>query len=287
MEPQPKDVTDMVTVIEALDIAEGAIEARIEQQERLDEVVERLASGEFHVAVEGTIPCKCIDGRHGANGLAPNAAGGSETLMVADDLTTKRFADESGTTLAHYRNVLDVLQGEGYLVGGHNDNHAHGEASGCGANDKLPLIYGFISRCGDEVRALTESLGLTVSDDLHQMLVNNAGARTQFSAGAELLSALEEAAGPESIDNLVDGHNEVAAVINMRPGTTLDREALAAEFGPDYQAFNVDAWSFAEAAQAISLSQEEADEKVVAMVYYNLATAGVLCGKNMRVIVRS
>lgn len=275
----------MITVIPTLDIAEGSIEAR-GSQERSGEVTERLAKGEFHVAVEATIPCKCIDGRPGAIGLASNAAGGSETLMVADDLTSKRFADESSTTLAHYRNVLDVLQSEGYPVGGHNDNHAHGEASGCGANDKLPLIYNFIARRGDELRALTESLGLTVSDDLHEKLVGNAGARTEFSAGAELLSALEEAAGPESIDNLVDGHNEVAAVINMRSGTTLDREALAREFGSEYQAFNVDAWSFAEAARAISLSQEEADEKVVAMVYYNLATAGVLCGKNMHVIVR-
>jgi hypothetical protein len=287
MEPQPKDVIDMVKVTTTLNIAEGAIEARSEQKERLDEVVDRLAEGEFHVPVEGAIPCKCIDGRHGAEGLAPNAAGGTETLMVADDLTNKRFSHENGTTLDHYRNIVAVLQGEGYPVGGHTDNHAQGEVSGCGANDRLPLIYDFISRYGDELKSLTESLGVAVSDETHALILENAGGRSEFSAGAELLSALEAAAGPESIDRLVDGHNEVAAVINLRAGTTLDRKALAAEFGPNYQAFNVDAWSFAEAAQAISLSQEEVDQKVVAMVYYNLATAGVLCGKNMRVIVRN
>ncbi|MNT02274.1 hypothetical protein D3C72_1367640 [compost metagenome] len=66
MEPQPKDVTDMVTVMTSLDIAEGAIEAREEQLERRDEDVERLARGDFHVSVEGVIPRWCIDGRPGA-----------------------------------------------------------------------------------------------------------------------------------------------------------------------------------------------------------------------------
>ncbi|MNH50294.1 hypothetical protein D3C73_19060 [compost metagenome] len=206
--------------------------------------------------------------------------------MVADDLTNKRFSAESGTTLDHYRNIVTVLQGEGNPVGGHTDNHAHGEASGCGANDKLSLIYNFITRKGDDLRSLAGALGVEVSNETHALILGNAEARTSFSAGAELLSALDDAAGSESIDRLIDGHNEVAAVINLRSGTTLDRAALAAEFGSDYQAFNVDTWAFAEAAEAISLSQEEADQKVVAMVYYNLATAGVLCGKDMRVIVR-
>ena len=286
MESQPKDVMNMVTVIPTLEIAEGAIEAKAAQAERLEEAVRRLADGEFHVTVEATIPCKCIDGRPGANGLAPNAAGGTETLMVADDLTTKRFAAEDGTTLGHYRSVVDILQREGYSVGGHTDNHAQGEASGCGANDKLPLIYDFIARRGDELRSVAESLGLEISDGQHQTILQNAGARTEFSKGAELLAALEDMAGADAIDPLVDGHNEVAAVLNFREGTTLDREALAAEFGEGYQAFNADVWSFAKAAEAISLSQEEIDQKVVAMVYYNLATAAVLCGKGMRIIVR-
>lgn len=81
----------MATILPTLDIAEGAIEAQDNQIERLDEVTQRLADGEFHVAVDGSIPSKCIDGRPGARGLAPNAAGGSESLMVADDLTSRHL----------------------------------------------------------------------------------------------------------------------------------------------------------------------------------------------------
>lgn len=285
MEPHPKDVLDMVTVIPTLDIAEGAIEANGIQTERFDELTERLARGDFHVHVEGGVPCKCIDGRPGARGLAPNAAGGTESIMVADDLTTKRFASEDGTTLGAYRNILNVLRGEGQTVGGHTDSHAQGDVSGCGANDKLPLIYDYISRRGDELRSLTEALGVVVNDEAHGLILANATGRSSFSTGGELLGELRGIAGEEAVDPLTGSHNEAVAVINLRSGTTLNREALAVEFGNDYQAFNVDAWSFAEAAEAVSLSEEEANQKVVAMAYYNLATAGVLCGKGMRVVI--
>jgi hypothetical protein len=75
------------------------------------------------------------------------------------------------------------------------------------------------------------------------------------------------------------------AVINKRQDTTLDRNALAAEFGSDYQAFNVDAWAFEEAARVTSLSDEEVKQKIAAMTFYNLATTLVLAGSKMRVVV--
>lgn len=206
--------------------------------------------------------------------------------MVADDLTTQRFAGEDGTTRSAYRNVLAIVQAEGAPVGGHTDSHAHAEASGCGANDKLPAIYDFIARRGDELRTLAASLGVSVDTVTHQLITGNAAARTSFSAGAELLDELNQTVAMGGVvDALRGSHNEVVATINLRAGTTLNREALAREFGSDYQSFNVDAWSFAAAAEATSLSEEEASQKVAAMVYYNLATAGVLCGKAMRVVV--
>lgn len=275
----------MATILPTLDIAEGAIEAQDNQIERLDEVTQRLADGEFHVAVDGSIPSKCIDGRPGARGLAPNAAGGSESLMVADDLTSRAFTTDDDTTVSNYRTTLVALQGAGLAIGGHTDDHAQGVASGCGANDKLPLIYDFMVRKAAEIRDVATAVGMSVSDETHELIIRNAKARTEFSAGSELLDALVKAGGDAVVDPLRGSHNEVVAVINLHSGTTLDREALEREFGPDYQAFNVDAWSFAAAAEAISSSSEEVQQKVVAMVYYNLATAGVLCGKTMRTIV--
>lgn len=266
-----------------IDHAEGTIEAKNNQQERLEEFTQRAGSGEFHVATDCQVPCGCVDGRCGGK-IRPNAAGGTETIFVADDLTTKRFEGD-GTTASAYRTTLRLLKDEGFEVGGHDDDHAMGDISGCGANDKLPLIYDFIQRKADVLKDLTESLGITVDDASHQTIVDNARARTEFSKGAELLGVLNEEGAEDAVDHLRGGHNEVMVIINLREGTTFDRDAAEAEFGPDYEAFNVDAWSFAEAARATSLSPQEAEQKVVAMVYYNLATAHVLGGKSLRVVV--
>lgn len=268
--------------------AVGTIEAGSNQQERLDEVTRRLASGEFHTETTLTIPTLCVDGRspQEASGVvAPNAAGGTESLFVAEDLTTKRYSNDDGPTLAGYMKVTEAVNEAGHPVGGHTDEHAHDEASGCGANDKLPGIYAYIAANGEALRALAVQLGLDVSDELHEQIIRNAGARTEFSSGAELLGALQSRATTGFVPKLAGNHNEVAAVVNLRPHTTLDRGALADEFGDTYQAFNVDAWAFADGARLISESEEEVRAKVVAMAYYNFAAALVLSGPGMRLVV--
>ncbi len=279
-----KEMDKKVEFVELGDAAIGGIEAGELSQERLEELTERVGTGEFHVATDGKLPGGCVDGRPGG-ALRPNAAGGSETIFVADDLTSKSLASSDGSTAGGYANTLRALTERGYEVGGHTDDHAHGEASGCGANDKLASIYEYIATRGDVLRATTAHLGIQVSDETHEMITGNAAARTEFSHGAELLSILREQAGEGAVDPLEGAHQEVLAVINNRPGTTLDRVALADEFGLDYEVFNVDAWTFSEAANAVAINPEDAGQKVVAMVYYNLATTYVLSGPKMRVVV--
>jgi hypothetical protein len=269
-----------------LPLAEGSIEAGPDQQERLEEFTQRVGSGEFHVRTDGKIPFGCIDGRDTRDGLnpKPDSAGGTESLFVADDLMTQRYAAEDGSTVGGYAKILERVSSLGYEVGGHTDDHAAGEGSGCGANDRLPLIYGFIAQYGGQLREIATSLGVTVEDEAFNAIVANAKDRAQFSTGRELLDALK-AYGQDKVDPLEGSHKEVVAVINTKEGTTLDRLAVRKEFGPDYQAFNVDVWTFNEAAEVISETPEEVEAATFAMTLYNLATAHVLCGKNMRVIV--
>lgn len=268
---------------------EGGIQAKPEQMERIDEVTERVGRGEFHRPTVGSIPCTCIDGRCGATeGLMPNAAGGSLTLMVADDLTTKKFASGTdGLTCSQYETMVDYLKDAGHSVGGHTAAELHGAPSGCGANDKLPAIYEYISRNAETLRGLANMLGYDIGEDDadHALIASNATARSEFSGGAELLKTLKTAGG--RVDELQGGHEEVVAVINRRAGMTLDRDAVRATFGDAYQSFNIDEWSFEEGARAISGlgSDNEVRQKRIAMLYYNLATAGVLCGPGMRVVV--
>ena len=265
------------------DIATGTIEAKPEQEARLDEVTERLADGEFHRALSGTSLAKCIDGRHDENQPieAANSAGGSYSHVVMRALT----GDAKTMFVELEKATFDDLHDRGVALGVHTDTHAHGEKSGCGADDRLPEVFAKIAENGSEIRALAEEiLGRPIDNTTHEKLIANAAARTDFGTGAGNFEAAKEA-GAE-VETLEGDHNEVVAVINLRRDTTLDREALAVEF-PDHQAFNVDAWAFAKAAELTAESDEQALENIVALTYYNLATSAVLTGSNMRVVLLS
>lgn len=278
-----KEKVEFITLGE---LAEGMIEAKEDQQERLEEVTDRVGRGEFHVSTSERMPCGCIDGRCGCS-LKPNTAGGTESLMVADDLINKQFATD-GSTAGAYKNLVEFLVSIGEKIGGHDGPHADSEKTDCGANDKLDLIYAMIAKRSGEIRGIVESLGIDVDNDTNTLITQNATERTDFSKSTELLTCLTERAGIENIDHLSGDHKEVIAVINKRIGTTLDRDALEAEFGASYEAFNVDVWAFEHGANFISTSSDlihETRQKVIAMAYYNIATALVLCGPKMRVVV--
>lgn len=279
-------IADFITLGSA---ARGTIQPRKDQQNRLEEFVSRVSTGEFHAPIANNlIPVRCVDGRSTAvevSSLAPNAAGGSESLFVADDLTVKRFAANDGSVLGGYKNTLKCILKSDYEVGGHTDSHAQGEKSGCGANDRLPEIYQYIATKGVVLRSMTQALGTEVDEGTHELITKNAAGRTEFSAGAEIFKVLSKIAKPECVDTLYGEHNEVAVVVNKKNGTTLDRMALASEFGSNYQAFNADVWAFEKAAEVGSESQEETRQKLIAMVYYNLATTLVLAGPELHIIV--
>jgi len=263
----------------------GTIEPGLDQA-RLEEATERLCAGEFHARTDGTIPCLCVDGRCGGKGeLLPNAAGGSETLMVADDLTVKKFVHGgNGSTIDQYKHLLTSLKESGHPIGGHTAVDLRGAPSGCGANDKLSAIYAYIGQNAEALRGLVESYGYSISDDDQSLIIGNAVARSEFSSGDELLKALKTEGG--RVDELTGEHMEIILIINRLPGTTLNRDAVRAEFGDNYQAFNVDVWSFEAGARAISeetASEDEIRQKCIAMLYYNLAAACVLAGPNLRV----
>lgn len=263
--------------------AQGAIEPRKDQQERLEEFTRRVGSGEFHVPTKYTVLCGCIDGRPGCT-VKPNSAGGTESLMVADDLASKHFQADDGTTLGAYKNTLSFLKESGYPIGGHDDSHANSEKSGCGANDRLREIYNMISGKSAVIKELAENLGANISEATHHLITTQAKERTSFSRGAELISELSKQTSG-GYDHLEGEHNEVMAIINLRGGTTLDRDAIDGEFGSNYQAFNIDLWAFPETAKVIpdTDSNDVQEQKIAALVYYNLATALVLCGPGLRI----
>lgn len=267
--------------------AVGTIQPDDSQQERLEEFTARIGSGEFHKPTQARIICDCVDGRTGAVGLMPNAAGGSESITIADDLTTKSFQLGSNmTTLDQYKATLEFLEHVDKPFGGHTCEGVGSDASGCAANDKLAAVYSFISQHGDILREIAQQLGVRVDDQTHLLITSNAAARDEFSNGPDLLEALRRMDGAR-VSTLKGLHREVLVAINTRFGTTLDRDAVNDEFGDNYQAFNVDVWAFPETAKLCSYfgGEREVQQKIAAMAYYNLAVAHVIGGKKLRVIV--
>jgi hypothetical protein len=269
--------------------AVGTIQADDSQQERLEEFTERITAGEFHKPTNARIVCDCVDGRHGATGeLMPNAAGGSETIMVADDLTTKSFQlNDDDSTVAQYKVAISFLSDRHMPVGGHTCEGVPRGASGCAANDLLPAIYSYIAQHGEIVRSAVQQIfGIKVDDSTHLLITNNAAARDSFSSGADLLQALQHQEGAH-ISKLLGSHREVLIAVNMRPNTTLDRDAVHKEFEGDYQAFNIDFWAFRESAELSSYfgGSQEVERKIAAMAYYNLAVKHVIGGKNLRIVI--
>lgn len=270
--------------------AEGSIGVSSEREnlyERLEEFTDRVAAGEFHVATDIRLPCGCMDGRCGCNKVRPNTAGGTLTFaVVADILGDDEMASRTMAEIA--TNVVGKLSAHEYPVGVHTAEELHGEqTSGCGANDKLATIYRIMYEKADVLRELATAFHINVHNDDHAAIVAGAQRRTAFSSGAEVFTAASVQMDSSDIDTLRGAHNEVLVTINHRVGTTLDREAVRAEFGDDYQSFNVDAWSFEAGARALYHDADDATiaRAVTAMVYYNLATALALCGSNMRVTI--
>lgn len=164
------------TRVVALPYAVGTIEAQGNQMECFDEFIEDIRSGEFHVPTDKAIPCKCIDGRcsKGYSLEGPNSAGGMLSLVVADDITRKKFSDATGTISGSAKNVALHLQQRNLPVGLHSDDHASAPNSGCGANDKLNEIYMNMGRFEDDIKATAaQILGFIPREETNDLIFNN------------------------------------------------------------------------------------------------------------------
>jgi hypothetical protein len=288
------------------DFAEGSVdpETRIAngeiERDKVNELIARLLSREFIVKTdEHALPCMCMDCRPKADGEPVEdvkAAGGTTTLVVSDALTTDRFRKPGEKAAEHKRRVVKEIKSHGYRVGGHN---ALGVSvpgyAGCGAEDKLdahepgqPSILEFLVRNHELVFNALRSLGYQVDDELERNIISKAESlRSEGYAttGAELSQAGVEAAGEESRVTLAGPQNAVAVAIMTQPGERLDQRKILGQYGTDYEVFEIEAWSIKNAADVIADDPEEARQKEIAGVAYNLAAGGVIAGPGMPVVI--
>ena len=286
-----------------LTLGEGSIDpaGRIANGEISDQQIEQfvtdLDSPEFDAEIDAlVIPNVCVDGR--GLKIGANAAGGTFSLVMADALTSQSYRQAGQDAATHTVTLLKELKKLGYEVGGHDDENAHGSVCGCGAEDKFDnledntraSILEYIGRRGDDIRSLLESptIGLTISDELHELIIGRSRElRTEqyASNGAAIKAATVSVGGEESIEKVKGTHNEVALRICTAAGKTIDRLKLRQKYGERLQAFELDLPALRQGVEAISLTKKEADDKFIAAIYYNVATASTLSGPSLRVVV--
>lgn len=289
-----------------LTLGEGAInpKERINSGEIAEQTVDQFAEriDDYYVELDSgiLIPTKCVDGRGRLDGLRVlgyNAAGGTFSLVMGDALTYQRYRHSGEKAPEHAKRVFGELKKKEQTIGGHDADHTVSEADcGCGAEDRLddldpakPSILRYIARRGGDIRALLDSIGIDVTDEQHEMILANSQqliAEHYATGGAALRDAFVETSGEESLERLTGSHNEVLLAINTQRGTTLDRAKIARELGPEYQAFNLDVPALEDGAGLLSIPPKEARAQFIAALYYNVATAAVLAGPSLRVVVR-
>lgn len=270
-------------------------------QLEIDQIAKAIENGQFYESLEAWhIPTKCVDGRSRVDNkivLGSNAAGGTFSLVMADALTHQSYRRQNDNAPQHARRLFNELIKKGYNIGGHDDDVARNRFCGCGALDRLDSfadlsqlsILAFINQQASAIRIFIEDLGYEVDRALQNLIVSRAEQLIHEHYprdGITMKEVFIDVAGKTSIETLHGRHNEVALVINTRAGTTINRTALAVAFGPLLQVFNLDSAAIASSTEIIALTVQEAYEKFIAALYYNVATAGILAGPSLRVIVR-
>lgn len=287
------DTMQLPTTLETLEpLGKIGPEGRLEP-EAVDHACEVAASDAAYSPIEDNSLDHCYDGRpnQGGNQLGAKAAGGTNTIAAGFALTGKRHSDENAAQ--QVARVAEELKARGKKVGGHVAAEIHGDPKiecGCGAADKEEDAFAYIAAYRDNLRDLLNSLGIDVSEDLSeeiglqaQSLVDQGYATRQ---GRNVVEAIKTVGGEDSIEVLEGAHKEVAAVLNLVAGTTLDKDKLRELLGDDVQVFGVDVWAIKQNADELASDPAEAHKLFVAMVYYNLGVAAVLCNASLRVVVR-
>ena len=248
----------------------------------------------YMLAMQDTIGT-CMDGRPGSSLAAvPNGAGGALLYAIADYLAS----DDERTAHETIARSISSAYRSGGLLRVHRDTHAQSQGAGCAAADKIGLVFDIIAKRGKDVQDLIGKLeldGYVIDEQAHQQIVARAqsGGSLLQASGNQLVTYADDCLAsfkPSGghTDILQGSHCEAAAIMNRRHGTTLNRSALAQDFdaaGKQYQAFNIDVWSFKPSAQALYPENTDMQQRAaMAMLYYNVAAIMALCGADMTVV---
>ncbi|NBQ67882.1 MAG: hypothetical protein EBU46_03220 [Nitrosomonadaceae bacterium] len=254
----------------------------------VNEMYHAIAAGQFNIPVSGAVPEICVDGRTNKDGTrfsAPSAAGGTLSIVYGADLGGESPRADI-TEIQFTTQTINALKEKGHITGVHGDDHS---SCGCGACAKAPSIYQHISERINDIASLVGQLGINLTEGEKNAIVQQAQSRlNQTGFFAENRADVVQAAQNTGAlyEELIGKHNELGIALNTKPGTTVDRSAIRAKYGPQYDMFVVDAWAFGNAAKDINTtSNEEVTQRIAkAITLQNVATASILGHGSLRII---
>lgn len=180
----------------------------------------------------------CVDGRAGKVNEKvyrpyPQMLGGSlmplvlEWLINQPDKNLKEVLPD----------VFGRLRESGYPLGVHTSEHAQEGRSDCGFADNLGKILLTFKERQPEIRDILSNVEVNFEEKVWKEIAKRLGNinLTNIPSGDELIKIAQE--NGALVQKLEGEHQEVAAIVNLASGTTLD-----VDNNQQHQAFNLDLW---------------------------------------------
>lgn len=197
----------------------------------------------------------CVDGRAGTvdgevYGEYPQMLGGSLMPVVLEWLIN-RPNDNLESVLF---DVFGKLKEFRYQLGVHTSTHAHEGKSDCGFADNLGNILRVFKEKFEEIKGTINSVGVHFNDQTWEKIKENLEKvdLEKLPKGESLINKAEEQG---AVKQVLDGeHKEMAAIVNLKEGITLD-----VDNNQDHQAFNLDLWLVREIASKMGWKRDLTD----------------------------
>lgn len=189
----------------------------------------------------------------------------------------------------------DELDEAGVTFGAHTHNNASGDNSGCGAIDEAPLIVANTKQYKDQIKTtfmgmkdLLADNGIDASEENVDEVLGNYEeyARTHpnddYKGKAVMESILEK---EKVVAELEDEHREIAIIINLVKGMTVDQELIRSTTGGVVQVFSLDLPRKIDIAD--KRYKDEGDDvkskAVLSMLAFALSTSATLTDGTLKV----
>lgn len=208
-----------------------------------------------------TTPVFCVDGRKGARTNAQGAPiegpylqalGGSYHMVALEWL----LAGGTSDYMTSADSTFDKMKEKGMKVSVHRGHHGHGSVSDCGFADNFVKIVQTLQKNQNDIWGLITQAEGSLSEMAPQWAtlmdsIKDAHLGTVPPGDALITTATEKYSA--DLQNLEGEHGEIAAVVNLKPKTTLDVDK-----NQDTQAFNLDLWHVLDEAEQLGMDRQKA-----------------------------